>query len=159
MAPPGKIPHKVSEPQSFRAPDGTEMVIMPRALWAKTLDRADRASRVSDCCDEESQMIIPIDVKMYIRLGLKPVAAWRRYAGFTQAALAKKVGLTQAAIARIEAGPPGAGRDDTLLAIARVLGAPLAHINPPPQTPEEKFRKALAYSADKRGRILRVPPK
>lgn len=100
--------------------------------------------------------MIPKDVAEYVSAGLNPVAAWRRVAGMTQAALAQRAGVTQAAIARIEASPAGAGRDDTLRAIAKALEAPLAHINPPPRTAIERMRKAVAQSGDPRtGRIVR----
>lgn len=98
----------------------------------------------------------PHDVEQYLKLGLNPVAAWRRHVGLTQAVLADKVGVTQAAIARIEAGPAGAGRDDTLKRIAKALGAPLAHINPPATAPAERLRKAIANSTNaKTERLLR----
>lgn len=36
--------------------------------------------------------------------GLSPLAAWRRYRGLSQAALAKRAGLSQVWVSRIEAG-------------------------------------------------------
>ncbi|WP_183077543.1 helix-turn-helix domain-containing protein [Paenirhodobacter hankyongi] len=106
---------------------------------------------------EEEAMNIPDDVEQHLNLGLNPVAAWRRHAGLTQAVLADKVGITQAAIARIESGPTGTGRDDTLTRIAKVLGAPLAHINPPAKTPAERIRKAIDNSADAKTERLFQP--
>jgi DNA-binding XRE family transcriptional regulator len=138
--------------QIFTTPDGTEMVIVRREDWETVCALAGSAvARI-----EEEAMNIPLDVEQYLKLGLNPVAAWRRHVGLTQAVLAEEVGVTQAAIARIEAGPVGAGRDDTLMRIAKALGAPLAHINPPATTPAERIRKAIANSANaKTGRLLR----
>ncbi|KZY39484.1 hypothetical protein A3731_13195 [Roseovarius sp. HI0049] len=139
------------EAQGFVAPDGTEMVVVRRKDWDAVCSLAERAVAKM----EEETMNIPDDVEQYLKLGLNPVAAWRRHAGVTQAVLASKVGVTQAAIARIEAGPNGAGRDDTLTRIAKALGAPLAHLNPPAKTPTERMRKAIANSTNsKTGRLL-----
>ncbi|NVK20799.1 MAG: helix-turn-helix transcriptional regulator [Methylocystaceae bacterium] len=132
------------ETQSFFAPDGTEMVIVRRKDWDAVCSLADTAVAKL----EEKAMNIPDDVKQYLKQGRNPVAAWRLHIGLTQAELADKVGLTQAAIARIESGPTGTGRDDTLTRIAKALGAPLAHINPPTETQAERIRKAVANSAD-----------
>lgn len=138
--------------QSFVTPDGTEMVIVQRKDWDAVCDLA--SSAVTKF--EEEKMNIPQDVDEYMKLGLNPVAAWRRHVGVTQAVLADKVGVTQAAIARIEAGPTGAGRDDTLTRIAKALGAPLAHINPPATTPADRMRKAFDNSTNaKTGCLLR----
>ena len=139
------------EAQGFVTPDGTEMVIVRRKDWDAVCSLAERAVAKM----EEEAMNIPDDVEQYLKLGLNPVAAWRRHAGVTQAVLASKVGVTQAAIARIEAAPNGAGRDDTLTRIAKALGAPLAHLNPPAKTPSERMRKAIANSTNaKTGRLL-----
>lgn len=138
--------------QYFTAPDGTEMVIVTRERWAALWRRADAGDGIT----QQEDIMIPTDVAQYLKLGANPVAAWRKVAGLTQSTLAEMVGVTQAAIARIEAGPAGAGRDDTLKAIAKALNAPLAHINPP-TTLAGRLRKAAAYSADpKTGRLLRA---
>jgi DNA-binding XRE family transcriptional regulator len=141
--------------QFFTAPDGTEMVITTRARWQELTRLAEQAEAADDAGIEEA-MMIPKDVADYVRAGLNPVAAWRKVSGMTQATLAQRARVTQAAIARIEASPAGAGRDETLRAIAKALGAPLAHINPPARTAIERMRKAIAQSGDPRtGRIMR----
>jgi DNA-binding XRE family transcriptional regulator len=141
--------------QFFTAPDGTEMVITTRAHWRELAELAGQ-EKGADVAPGEEAMMIPKDVADYVNAGLSPVAAWRRVSGMTQAALAERAGVTQAAIGRIEASPAGAGRDDTLRAIAKALDAPLAHINPPPRTATERMRKAIAQSGDPRtGRIVR----
>lgn len=140
------------EVQGFITPDGTEMVIVRREDWDVVCSLAQSAMAKI----EEEAMNIPYDVEQYVKLGLNPVAAWRRHVGVTQTVLADKVGVTQAAIARIEAGPTGAGRDDTLTRIAKALGAPLAHINPPTEKPVQRMRKAIDNSTNaKTGRLLR----
>ncbi len=56
--------------------------------------------------------------------GAHPIAAWREHRGLTQAALAARAGLSAAAVSRIEASAPGAGRVATRRALADALGAP-----------------------------------
>lgn len=55
---------------------------------------------------------------------LHPVAAWRRYRGLSQAALAKKAGLSQVWISRIERGG-GYGSRETRRKLAEALEAPV----------------------------------
>lgn len=143
------------EAQEFMAPDGTKMVILRRDDWELVCELATKAAEKI----EDEIMNIPHGVAKQIKLGINPIAAWRRHVRLTQKELADQVGVTQAAIARIEALPPGSGRDDTLTRIADVLGAPLAQINPPPTTLAERLQKAVGNSTDKKtGRLLRVSP-
>jgi DNA-binding XRE family transcriptional regulator len=55
--------------------------------------------------------------------GLAPLAAWRRYRGLSQAELARRAGLSQAWISRIERGG-GYGSRDTRRKLAAALDAP-----------------------------------
>jgi len=48
-----------------------------------------------------------------------PLAFWRKRAGMTQTALARKAGITQAFLARIEAG----SRDGTVAVLKRISAA------------------------------------
>ena len=56
--------------------------------------------------------------------GRHPIAAWRRYRGLSQAALARKAGLSQVWISRIERGG-GHGSRATRRKLADALDAPL----------------------------------
>jgi len=56
--------------------------------------------------------------------GLSPIAAWRRYRGLSQAALAARAGLSQVWISRIEAGG-GHGTPATRRKLAKAVEAPL----------------------------------
>src|SRR3546814_503374 len=105
--------------------------------------------------DEEGA--VPAVVARAIRAGQNPVFAWRRYNGMTQADLADRVDVTQAAIARLEAAPVGSGRRATLEAIAEALGAPIDSLDPIDNSAIGRARKLIAESTDpKTGRIMRV---
>ena len=68
---------------------------------------------------------VPGDVvKAMIEDGLSPLAAWRKHRGWTQADLAKRSGLSQVWVGRIEAGG-GYGSPTTRRKLAAALGAPL----------------------------------
>lgn len=56
--------------------------------------------------------------------GMSAIAAWRKYRGLTQAELAKRAGLSQVWIGRIEAGG-GHGTPATRRKIAAALDAPM----------------------------------
>jgi transcriptional regulator with XRE-family HTH domain len=61
---------------------------------------------------------------MVLDEGMTPLAAWRRYRGLSQAALARKAGLSQVWVGRIEAGG-GYGSRDTRRKLAEALNAPI----------------------------------
>jgi ribosome-binding protein aMBF1 (putative translation factor) len=68
---------------------------------------------------------MPSDVlALILDEGLSPIAAWRRYRGLSQAELARRAGLSQVWVSRIEAGG-GHGTPATRRKLAAALGAPL----------------------------------
>jgi ribosome-binding protein aMBF1 (putative translation factor) len=118
------------EPQSFAAPDGTKMVVLTAAEYARLRQLADEAEDVADAraiavriADGDGTM--PAEVLASILdEGLNPVAAWRKYRGLSQADLAKRAGLSQVWISRIEAGG-GHGTPTTRRKLAKALDAPM----------------------------------
>ncbi|OYU15133.1 MAG: transcriptional regulator [Alphaproteobacteria bacterium PA4] len=56
--------------------------------------------------------------------GLHPIAAWRRYRGQSQAELARRTGLSQVWLSRIESGG-GTGSEATRRKVAEALEAPV----------------------------------
>jgi DNA-binding XRE family transcriptional regulator len=118
------------EPQHFTAPDGTDMVVL----------RADDYRRLEELAEDAEDVVEALAIEARIRAGegtvpgevvhfmiideLHPVAAWRRYRGLSQAALARKAGLSQVWISRIERGG-GYGSRETRRKLAAALEAPV----------------------------------
>ncbi|MFN7400487.1 MAG: helix-turn-helix transcriptional regulator [Sandaracinobacter sp.] len=117
------------EPQFITAPGGARLVVLPEADYLALIeareDAADEAAAAEGLDSLSREGGIPADVLYAIQDGANPVAAWRQWHGMSQAELAYRAGLTQAAIARIESAKPGAGRPETRKAIATALGAPV----------------------------------
>jgi DNA-binding XRE family transcriptional regulator len=118
------------EPQRFIAPDGTEMVILSAAdyeqlevLAAEGEDYVSARAQLDRIAAGEGTM--PGEVlDLILDENLTAVAAWRRYRGMTQVALAKAAGCSQVWLSRIEAGA-GHGTPKTRRALAMALDAPL----------------------------------
>jgi DNA-binding XRE family transcriptional regulator len=118
------------EPQTFTAPDGTEMVVLPAADYEKLkllaedgedrLEARDQLERVAN-----GEGTVPAAVlDLILDEGVTAVAAWRRYRGLTQAKLALAAGCSQVWLSRIEAGA-GYGTPKMRRALAQALDAPL----------------------------------
>ncbi|MGQ0660206.1 helix-turn-helix domain-containing protein [Sphingosinicella sp.] len=118
------------EPQTFSAPDGTEMVILPAADYARLKLLAEEGEDLAEAQRtlariEAGEGTMPGDVlDMILDENLHPVAAWRRYRRLSQAALARKTKLSQVWISRIERGG-GYGSRETRRKLAEALEAPL----------------------------------
>lgn len=117
------------EPQTFSAPDGTEMVILPAADYTRLKLLAEDAEEVLEAEKalariEAGEGTMPGEVlNMILDEDLHPIAAWRRYRGLSQAALARKAKLSQVWISRIERGG-GYGSQETRRKLAAALDAP-----------------------------------
>ncbi|HEV2570088.1 helix-turn-helix transcriptional regulator [Sphingomonas sp.] len=117
-------------PQRFTAPDGTEMVVLRAEDWERLRAYAEDEEDVREAGAtlariEAGEGTVPGDVvKLMVVDGLKPLAAWRRYRGYSQAELARRAGLSQVWVNRIEAGG-GYGSRATRRKLAEALGAPV----------------------------------
>lgn len=118
------------EPQTFSAPDGTEMVILPASEYARLKALAGDAEEVADAERiltriEAGEGTMPGEVlDLILDEDLHPVAAWRRHRGLSQAALARKARLSQVWISRIERGG-GYGSRAARQRLAEALEAPI----------------------------------
>lgn len=118
------------EPQRFTAPDGTEMVVLKAADYERLQALAGDGEELADALAIKARIAagegtVPGEVvHLMIVDGLSPLAAWRRYRGLSQAALAKKAGLSQVWVGRIEAGG-GYGSQLTRKKLAVALEAPV----------------------------------
>jgi DNA-binding XRE family transcriptional regulator len=115
--------------QFIKTENGEELVVMTRhdyeALLEAAEDSDDLVAAYQGLKSLHYDGEIDINVSKAIRSGLHPVAAWRQHRGLTQTALAKAVGISQAAIARIEGREPGSGSMATLTSLSQTLNAPL----------------------------------
>jgi DNA-binding XRE family transcriptional regulator len=115
-------------PQSFVAPDGTEMVILPAAEFERLRSLAEDIEDTIDAKAELERIAngegMPDEVLgLILEEDMTPLAAWRRYRGLSQAALAQKAGLSQVWVGRVETGG-GYGSQRTRRALAKALDAP-----------------------------------
>ncbi len=118
------------EPQKFTAPDGTEMVVLPAADYARLKllaedgeDSLAARGQLDRLATGEGTMPAAV-LDLILDEGLTAITAWRRYRGMTQVALAKAAGCSQVWLSRIEAGG-GHGTPKMRRALAQALDAPL----------------------------------
>jgi len=118
------------QPQRFTAPDGTEMVVLRAEDWERLRAYAEdeedvRLGTAIRARIEAGEGTVPGEVvHLMIVNGLSPLSAWRRHRGLSQAALARKAGLSQVWVSRIEAGG-GYGSRETRRKLAAALEAPV----------------------------------
>lgn len=149
------------KPKFEKSGNGLETVTMSRAefdwLIEQAEDAADLAAAYEGLKSLKEDGAIPAEVARAIRHGKHPIAAARAYRKMTQTDLADAIGMTQAAIARLETSAPGSGRADTIDSIAEALAMPRWLFEPRvDESPEENpGRKVYSASADPvTGRIL-----
>lgn len=125
------------QPQTFTAPDGTEMVVITRADFDRMTTLAagenGRDLAAAHAALAASDVRYPAAVVDAILSGASPVAAWRRHRGLSQHALARAAGITQTAISRLERKRDDRfpeGRRKTREAIATVLNVSVSAIEP-----------------------------
>jgi len=70
----------------------------------------------------------PAEIARAIATGESPVAAWRKYRGLTQIALARLAGVSRFTVMRIETAGVGSGNRNTRRCIAAALDIPLDRI-------------------------------
>jgi ribosome-binding protein aMBF1 (putative translation factor) len=118
------------EPQTFSAPDGTEMVVLTAAEYARLKLLAEDSEDVVEASVIQARIAagegtMPSEVlELILDDEMPPLAAWRKYRGLSQAALARKAGLSQVWVSRIEAGG-GYGSRETRRKLAEALEAPV----------------------------------
>ncbi len=118
------------QPQHFTAPDGTDMIVLRAEDYERLLTLAEDGEDVVEGLASLARVAagegtVPGEVvHMMIVEDLSSLAAWRRYRGLSQAALAARAGLSQVWISRIERGG-GYGSRETRKKLASALDAPV----------------------------------
>jgi len=121
--------------QTIEAPDGSEMVVLPRMDYERLLvaaeDCADVAAfdRAKAALDSGADELVPEQVAERLLAGDAPLRVWREYRGLTQSALSVAAGVPQSVISAIESGrrQPSLA---TLRALANSLGLDLDDLDP-----------------------------
>jgi DNA-binding XRE family transcriptional regulator len=122
----------------FIAPDGTELAVITRAelehLRGGHVDEDAADIAAADRTRAESDVRYPAEVMDAMLAGDSPIAAWRKSRGYSQAALAQRCGITQAAVSRLETAGDDhqfpEGRWITRQNIARALDIPPSALEP-----------------------------
>lgn len=118
--------------QIIRAPNGEEMIVMPRADYEALLagqydpeDDADIAMFDARMAELAGGTIspLPAEVSASILAGDTRLKAIRKWRGLPQALLAERAGIGQGYLSEIESGRK-AGAADKIDAIAKVLDVP-----------------------------------
>ena len=147
----------LSDRQTFLAPDGTVMVVLPLAELEEIEDAAEEpwlirmaeeSARKRAAGEEE---YIPAEMAERLWAGENRVRVWREHRGLTVTALAQAAGVSQAYLSQIESGVRD-GTLKTMAAIARALKLPLDEFVPEPAAPK---RAAVAEAARKPFRAAR----
>ena len=117
------------EPQRFQAPDGTQMVVLVAADYDRMLEAFDEAGDIT-LAEATLRAIaggegtIPSEVlSAILDDSMSPIAAWRHFRGLSRAELARRAGISQVWLGRIESGA-GYGKPRTRKALAAALNAP-----------------------------------
>lgn len=137
--------------QTFRAPDGTVMAVLPLEELLRIEEAAEDAwhtrileesARKRAAGEEE---YIPAEMAERLWAGENRVRVWREHRGLTVSALAQAAGVSQAYLSQIESGVRD-GTLKTMAAIARALKLPLDEFVPATAAPK---RAAVAEAPQK----------
>ena len=127
--------------QTIKAPDGSELVVLPRAdyerLTAAAEDAADALAydRAKAALASGADELVSAEVAERLLTGESSLRVWRRYRGLTQTALARAAAVPQSVISAIETGKRSPSLK-TLRALARALGVDLEDLMEPGERQE-----------------------
>ena len=107
-------------------PAGEKLIVLTEAEYrALTDDASDIAlANAARAADRDAPMLSAEAMKAVLAGTLNPVTAWRKAAGLSQAALAKRIGIRTPTLKEIETGKTDP-RVSTLKAIAAALSVDL----------------------------------
>lgn len=117
----------MSKHQTIIAPDGSELVVVPRDDYDRLVDAAEELEDVAAfdaalrrrAAGEDAA--VPFEVVQRPSDGDNPVRVWREHHGLKAGELAARAGISQPYLSQIEAGRKH-GTLKALAAIARALG-------------------------------------
>lgn len=116
----------MSKHQTIIAPDGSELVVVPRDDYDRLVDAAEELEDVAafDAAMRRraagEDAAVPFEVVQRLSDGDNPVRVWREHRGLKVGELAARAGISQPYLSQIEAGKKD-GTLKTMAAIARAL--------------------------------------
>jgi hypothetical protein len=122
----------MSQPQIIRAPNGEELVVLPRAEYEALVERADReAEDADDVAIYDARkaelvaggVVLPPEVSAAILQGDSRLKAIRNWRGETQLHLNFKTGIAQGYLSDLENGRR-TGTPETIAKLAQALNVP-----------------------------------
>lgn len=125
---PGSMAGRV---QQIVTQGGEVMVVLPLAHFQFLSAMADPHPTmvpVHRCAPAFSGGTEPAEIARALATGESPVAAWRKYRGLTQSALARQAGVSRFTIMRMETAGAGSGNRNTRRCIAAALDIPFDRI-------------------------------
>ena len=115
------------KPQTFRAPDGTEMVILTKSEFDRLIRLAEEDEEDVAIFDErmaelknDNASILPAEVSQMMLRGDSLLKALRKWRNLNQLDMVPLTGLTQGYISDLESGKKK-GSHETLRSIAKAL--------------------------------------
>ena len=116
----------MSKHQTIIAPDGSELVVVPRDDYDRLVDAAEELEDVAafDAAMRRraagEDAAVPFELLQRLSDGDNPVRVWREHRGLKVGELAARAGISQPYLSQIEAGKKD-GTLKTMAAIARAL--------------------------------------
>jgi DNA-binding XRE family transcriptional regulator len=134
----------MNKPVHTTTPSGEQIVILSAREYARLVRLAEDAEDIARAETAlkrieagEAEILSEAEVRELLE-ARTPISFWRKRRGFTQAVLAKRVGISQAYLAQIERGKR-TGDIQLYQALGHVLGVNMEDIVPPaeaaPETP------------------------
>lgn len=84
-------------------------VVVPIAEWDALMARLEDREDIADATRQiaairEGEEILPAEIVARLTSGVSPLKVWREYRGFTLRSLAAEIGISSAAVSKIETG-------------------------------------------------------
>ena len=101
-------------------------VIVPIAEWEALMARLEDRDDIADATRQmasiqKGEETLPAEIVARLTSGVSPLKVWREYRGFTLRALAAEIGISSAAVSKIETGK-SRPMVATLVKLAAALG-------------------------------------
>lgn len=95
--------------QTIKQNGRAAFVVVPIAEWDALMARLEEREDIADAKSQQAKIrageeTLPADMVSRLVAGESPLKVWREYRGFTLRALAAEIGISSAAVSKIETG-------------------------------------------------------